>query len=352
MTPAAPSRPDPFARLMPALLAGDRDTACALLREFLAAVAAGGAERAEVWAVLAALSATRPDPAIAATLVTAIEAGAQTLPCRDADWGAVNIVGTGGGIASFNISSTAAVIAAVCGVRVLKSGSAAYSSAAGAIEFLRAAGIVPVRSCAEAEAMLDRFGIAFYTPGEFSPLLKRLAMAVMPRPLKTIAPVLNRVGPCLRLLPARSQLTGVARLEDLDWYAEVFGLLGQDRVTLIANEAGLDEGCAFALNRLRPVAGGEWLLDPARLGLGAGGPEAIRGGDAAANLALSRAIFAAEAPAAPTEVALLNAALLICTAEDSRDLPAALERARAALDSGAARTLFAALCSAPMSKAG
>lgn len=341
---------DCFAPLMRAVLGAPGAAPVADLRAFLAATACGETDKREVCALLSVLSAQPLLPEMAEALVREIEAGAPTGPALSSrGLEAVNIVGTGGGIPSFNISSTASIIAAAAGVRVLKSGSTAYTSAAGAVEFLRAAGIAPVRSHAGARDALDRFGIAFYMPGDFSPLLKRLAMAAMPRPLKTFAPVLNRIGPFLRMLPVGGQLTGLSAVEDLDWYSEVFRRLGRDNVTLLANPAGLDEGCSFSPNRLLRILDGgtlERVIDPASLGFATGGPDDIAGGDAEANLRLTEAIYAGEAPQVATDCALFNAALLIVTGTSGDDLAAAMAAARAAVESGAARALFNRLRSA------
>ncbi|MFV0386835.1 anthranilate phosphoribosyltransferase [Paracoccus sp. (in: a-proteobacteria)] len=334
---------DDFVACMQALLHRADNRTGQALRRFLLRAARGEAERHAICSLLTAMSLRTPEPALAEILVRVIEETALTEPCLAQDWNAVNIVGTGGGLPSFNISTTAAIIAAATGLRVLKSGSAAYSSNVGAVDFLRASGIAMVQDVAQAQEMLDRFGIAFYMPGTFSPLLKRLAMAAAPFPLKSVAPVLNRIGPFLRLLPSSGQLTGVARASDLGWYREVFGRLGPRNVHLVANPLGLDEACSFSVNEL-------WSLDSDRirrlgcdLGLSAGEPADIRGGDLDANLAISRAILAGNGPPAATDCVLLNAALLICTAAGPDRLGHALTEARHALSTGAAQALFTAL---------
>ena len=319
------------------------------LAPFLREAARGAVDHRDIAAVMAGLSARTFDEAVALILVAEIEVGASTAATLAAgsDWDAVNIVGTGGGIPSFNISSTAAILAAACGVRVLKSGSASYSSASGAMDFLRAAGIAPVRSADEAAARLDRDGIAFYSPGTFSPLLMRLAMAVAPRPIKHYAPLLNRIGPMLRLLPTRGQLTGIANPGEMLRYVALFRRLGRDGVTLVGNEAGLDEACSFAPNGIAQVSGGLiriGSLDPAALGLAPAAPAEIRGGGPAENVKLARRILAGEVTGAAADCVALNAALLICTRSGSTsDLPQALAETRRVLASGEGARLMARL---------
>lgn len=334
-----------FVSLMVGLTGTVDDGTTNALHDFLMATAHGQANRQAVCAMLAALSARPLSPDLAETMVRAIQDTALTASVLDQDWDAVNIVGTGGGLPSFNISTTAAVLAAAAGVRVLKSGSAAYSSRAGAVDFLNAAGIGMAQSAEQAAEMLDRFCIAFYMPGQFSPLLKRFAMAASPLPLKALAPVLNRIGPLLRLLPASGQLTGLSRRSELGWYADLMTRLGRDNSRLIANPLSLDEACSFVANDLWSGGrGAPWRVvpcDPEELGLNPGFAGAIRGGDAQENLTISRAILSGDGPAVATDCVLLNAALLL--ADDASDLKPALTEMRRAISSGAAIALFSAL---------
>lgn len=335
---------DVFPEAIAGLLGGGVDQDASALACFLSAVAHGKADPRETIGALAAFSA-RPAsaPAIVA-LVRAVEADAPAR-CGELDGcGAVNIVGSGGGAPSFNISTTAALIAAASGVKVLKSGSAAYSSASGAVDLLRQAGIALSRSPDQAARRLERHGVAFYSPGDFSLLLKRLAMAAAPRPLKTYAPILNRIGPLLRPLPVAGQLTGIASAGDASWYAGAFRLLGRCDVSLVASEAGLDEACSFTRNRLWRVgeagAAAEEEIDPVALGLAPGGLADVAGGSPAQNLGILEAILAGEGTVQARESALLNAALLIRLAGAEERLEDALMRAREAIASGAAAGLL------------
>lgn len=333
------------------------DETCTALRRFMLHAARGNADNRSICTVLVALSGHRLDPALAETLVRVIEETAQTAQILDQDWNAVNIVGTGGGIASFNISSTAAILAAATGLRVLKSGSAAYSSAVGAIDFLRAARIPIAQNADYVHSALEQHGIAFYMPGTFSPLLKRFAIAAAPFRLKTMAPVLNRIGPMLRLLPSSGQLTGVACLSDLAWYADVFGRLGQQNIRLIANPLGLDEACSIGVNQLCSVGQDSITEIGSGLGFQAGDPKDLRGGDAYVNLEITRAILCGEGPIVARESVMLNAALLICTAAgpgeiSQNDIAAALREVKCAITSGAAWSLFQALSTEQIAKVG
>lgn len=337
---------DDYPEAMAGLLGGEADADAGALARFLAVVTHGRADPRETIGVLCAMSARRPSPAAIVALVRAIEGDAPARARELEAFRAVNIVGSGGGAPSFNISTTAALIAAACGVKVLKSGSAAYASASGAVDLLKRAGIALSRSPAQAAERLERHGVAFYSPGDFSPLLKRLAMAAAPRPLKTYAPILNRIGPLLRLLPLAGQLTGIARAEDAAWYAEHFRLLGRRDVALVASEAGLDEACSFAANRLwrvaSPDAPGE-VVDPASLGLAPGDLATIAGGSPERNLAILEAVLAGEGTRQARESAALNAALLIRLAGVEPDLAAAFRLASKAIATGSASRLLRAL---------
>lgn len=340
-----------FASLMDRLISGQGEEATAELVKFLRSVVAGKADPVAVSACLAAMSHGSMSPAMAAAFVRFIEMDATTSALLGAEpWNAVNIVGSGGGLPTFNISSTAAVIAAAAGTPVLKSGSAAYCSRSGSVDWARSAGIPLVESIAEARSSLLCHGIAFYAPGSFSPLLKRLAFAVLPHPLKLVAPVLNHVGPLIRTLPAKGQLTGLSSLSHLDWYTEAFQSLGRFPVVLVANAAHMDEGSTFCPNVVRRIhedTVDEFVIDPDRYGFGPVDPSALCGGNAAENVQLSQDIFECRGTPAVAEIAVLNAALLIWTADETAGLPDAVGRAWSALKGGQAAALFATLRTRP-----
>jgi anthranilate phosphoribosyltransferase len=86
-------------------------------------------------------------------------------------------------------------------------------------------------------------------------------------------------------------------------------------------------------------------VDPVPLGVPLATPEALRGGDAAANAAIVRTVLAGE-PGACRDVVILNAAAALWVGEVAEDLESGLELARRSIDSGAARAKLEALVKA------
>src|SRR5687768_9913254 len=160
------------------LVARDQPVPKETWRNFWDRLHGGGLQPGEAVAVLASLSTRMPDGPALDLLLSSLE---ERRPSRASIPGqAVNIVGTGGGPRTFNISTAAAVVAATMGVRIVKTGSRAYSSSCGSIDLLQRLGIPLTASWEETEVMLDRFGIA--CPGYFvyPPELALLAKSIIP----------------------------------------------------------------------------------------------------------------------------------------------------------------------------
>jgi len=126
---------------------------------------------------------------------------------------AVNIVGTGGGPSTFNISTAAAFVASAAGATVVKSGSRAYNSASGSMDVLRALGVTLPTDAVEAARMLARTGLSFVSESHSSPVLRRLVMSVLPLSFRDVGGFINTVGPFLCPYEVSGQVFGVAHRE-------------------------------------------------------------------------------------------------------------------------------------------
>ena len=122
----------------------------------------------------------------------------------------MNIVGSGGGPATFNLSTAAAILAAAVGVPVVKSGSRGYSSRHGSVDLLKLLRIPLARSQEELAAQLDARGIAFAGPFAYPRELALLAKRIFPVDWRKVGAFVNRIGPFLAAVPADAQLTGVS----------------------------------------------------------------------------------------------------------------------------------------------
>ncbi|HEY3562105.1 MAG TPA: anthranilate phosphoribosyltransferase [Kribbella sp.] len=256
----------------------------------------------------------------------------------------VDIVGTGGDrTGAANISTMAAVVVAATGVTVVKHGGrAASSSAAGSGDLVEHLGVPLDLSPAEVTERAADIGLAYLFAPRFNPALREVAVVrrelAVPTAFNVLAPLLNPADP-------KHQLVGVANTRMLPVLAET--LAKQGRSALVARgDDGLDKLTTTGYSRLWVVHGGsasEVVFDPRSLGLRPSSLAELRGGDAAFNARLLRALVDGERGPV-RDVVLLNAAAALTTLTlDSglEQLADCFERCRDAVDSGQAAKLLA-----------
>ena len=258
----------------------------------------------------------------------------------------VDLVGTGGdGAHTVNISTMGAIVAAAAGVRVVKHGSRAASSACGAADVLEALGVV-INLPPEASARLaEETGIAFLFAPLYHPAFRHASVA---RSELGVPTVFNSLGPVSNPARPRAQAVGVA---DPRMGGVIAGVLaGRGSSALVFHGAdGLDELTPTTTSTVWVVHEGtvtQTAFDPAVLGLDRARPEDLRGGDREYNAAVARAVLGGERGPVRDTVALNAAAALAAAAgvpgADPLDkaLTEAFARASEALDSGAAAELL------------
>ncbi len=259
---------------------------------------------------------------------------------------AIDTCGTGGdGAGTFNVSTAAAFVVAGAGVPVAKHGNRAASSRAGSIDVLEALGVRCEISIESAADVLARVGIAPFFARVAHPAMQRLAPVRAELGVRTIA---NCLGPLLNPVGVRRQVVGVYAPELVAALADALGRLGSERALVVHGSDGLDEitttGTTHAAlldaGRVRTLA-----LDPSELGVPRAAPGELRGGDAAANAAIVRAVLGGEA-GPRREIVCVNAAAALWVADAAPDLAEGLRLARLSLDSGAARERLARLVEA------
>ncbi|MFF2080176.1 hypothetical protein ACFVXG_36125 [Kitasatospora sp. NPDC058162] len=210
-------------------------------------------DRAQAAALLASLTTRLPDPSTLAALTASLtERSPDPGPPVP---GSVNIVGTGGGPATFNLSTAAALTAAAMGVPVVKTGSRAYTSAAGSVDLLERLGITLTRGHAATADHLAEHNIAFAGPHVYPPQLTRLARILFPLTLKPFGAFLNTLGPLLATVPVTAQLTGVSHAAPLDALRALAPAVRGRALWLATNTAGADELLPFADNTLHTPDG-------------------------------------------------------------------------------------------------
>ncbi|GAA3487762.1 hypothetical protein [Streptomyces cremeus] len=311
-------------------------------RSFWDRLHSGGLLRGEAAALLASLSTEMPGRETLHALLASLDERRTPAPAGDFT-GAVNIVGTGGGLATFNISTAAALVAAATGVPVVKTGSRAYTSRCGSLDLLTRLGITPTTSHAQTHAVLEHCGIAFAGLFVYPPEIALLARAVAPLDLRALGPFVNTLGPFLAGTPTGAQVTGVARPRHLEGlgHAAAYASRAGRTVWLAVNDAGADELLAFTANTVHAYEDGahtEFTLSPRPLGLGGGGPAdlAVPDGGVEGSAALFLEVLAGRGNATAHRTVCLNAAALAVAGRRTGDWHQALAAADDALRSGAA----------------
>ena len=266
-------------------------------------------------------------------LATPVEVGREDL---------VDTAGTGGGPSTFNVSTTAALIAAGAGCPVAKHGNRSSTSRSGSADVLEALGVEIERSPAQvAEAIRDP-GFGFM----FAPAHHAAMKHVMPtRRELAVRTIFNFLGPLTNPAGATRQLLGVSDRRYQETIAEALAGLGAEHALVVSGEDGLDELTIAGRTRVIEVRDGgtsEWFAEPGDVGLVEAPLEEVAGGEPADNAAVVRAVLAGE-PGPALDISLLNAGAAIYVGGGAPDLAAGVEAALAAVDDGGAARVLAAL---------
>ena len=248
----------------------------------------------------------------------------------------VDIVGTGGdGANTFNISTAAALVAAGAGVAIAKHGNRAASSATGAADVLEALGFRLDLEPERIEWSIDELGFGFLFAQAHHPAMRHAAPVRRELATRT---VFNVLGPLTNPAGARALMLGVYSPELTRTLAAALVQLEATRAYVVHGAGGIDELSPCGPNLVCEVENGrvrEYELDPLDLGIERCDPSELRGGDAATNAQALRDVFAGSDGGHRAAV-ILNAAGGIAAAGHAEDLREGIERAREAIDSGAA----------------
>ncbi len=249
--------------------------------------------------------------------------------------GLVDTAGTGGGPTTFNISTTAALVAAAAGVPIAKHGNRSATSRSGSADLLEALGVAIELSPEQVSESIREVGFGFM----FAPRHHAATRHVVPvRKALGVRTIFNLLGPLTNPAGAPLQLLGVSDRNCQEMMAEALIELECERAFVVSADDGLDEFSIASPTRVIEVAEGatvDWTVDPAEVGLVAAPIERIAGGSPEENAEVTRTVLAGETGPA-REVTLLNAAAAIALGGLADDLSAGIERAANAIDSGAA----------------
>ncbi|GAB1510089.1 hypothetical protein [Actinophytocola sp. KF-1] len=324
-----------MADLLATLVRRDEPVGRAAWRSFLDRVTARRLRPGEAAAVLASLSTALPDTATLGAFAGCLverRVATSRLP------GVVNVVGTGGGPPTFNVSTAAAFVAAAMGVPVVKTGSRAYTSRTGSFDLLDRLGVARTGSHAETADHLGRHGIAFAGEYVYPAAVAELAHAIAPLSLRAVGGIVNLVGPFLADTAASAQLTGVSAPAALPALRHLATEARDRRVWLCHNDLGADELLSFTDNTVCPNDGPGFTV----AGNDDGQLADLRPADGDV-VDRFLAVLSGRAPAVAVRTVCLNAAALGVLGGRYPDLVAARGDAEAAVRTGAAADLLARL---------
>jgi anthranilate phosphoribosyltransferase len=243
--------------------------------------------------------------------------------------------GTGGdGKHTFNISTTAAFVAAGHGIKVAKHGNRAASSKSGSADVLMALGANLDLSPEQVAECIEDVGIGFLYAINHHPAMR---YAIGPRREIGQRTIFNLLGPLTNPAGATHQLIGVYDPALTELLARVLLELGSQAAMVVHGADGLDELSTSGTNRVSLLRDGEvetFMIDPVDLGLSKANIEDMVGGTPDENARITRGILSGDDRGARRDIVLLNAAAAIYL--DLNDWPSSLESARQAVDSGAA----------------
>jgi anthranilate phosphoribosyltransferase len=250
----------------------------------------------------------------------------------EVDGALLDTCGTGGdGLATFNISTLSAIVAAACGARVAKHGNRAASSLCGSADVLEQLGVKIDLTPEGVARCIDQAGIGFLFAPVFHPSFRFAGATRRELGLRT---VFNVLGPLCNPAGAKYQALGVADAAVALKMADVLVRLGVERAIVFHAADGMDELSVASPSFVIEVDGErkEYQLDPADLGLGHAPVESMRGGGPEENARLAREVLGG-AKGPRRDVVLLNSAAALRAAGLARDWKEGLGLAAEAIDS-------------------
>jgi anthranilate phosphoribosyltransferase len=304
----------------------------------------GAATPAQIGALLAALAVRGEAEDEVVGFARSMRARAVPVRTR----GAVDTCGTGGdGAGTFNISTAASLVVAACGVPVAKHGNRSASGACGSADVLEALGMRIDAPVETVQHSFDSVGWAFLFAPAFHASTRH---AVGPRKELGVRTAFNLLGPLTNPARPRAQLVGVPRRDLLEFVARCLARLEVERAWVV-HGPGLDEISPAGPTAVASLAGGvirAFEIVPDDAGLPERDLASLRGGDAAENAEIVRAVLGGET-GPRRDVVLLNAAAALVVSGRARDLREGARMAAEAIDGGRAARLLASAVKASLS---
>jgi anthranilate phosphoribosyltransferase len=258
-------------------------------------------------------------------------------PALPAALDALDIVGTGGdGSGSLNLSTGAALLAAACGLPIVKHGNRSISSRSGSADLIEALGFTLPLDEGRAVECFAATGFTFLFAPYYHPAMKALA------PIRTalgIRTVLNLLGPLTNPAAPRFLLVGAFNAPTAELMAGTLAGMPIERAFVVHGAAGWDEATPIGpFLAFDVTASGvrRSEIDPEEFGIARCAPLDLAGSDAQSNLAALMAVFEGKDRGPHLDALVLQCGLALMIAGRAPSISAGIATARAAVDSGRA----------------
>jgi len=325
--------PDPTLTKAIDALASGRDLPLEEAAAVLRVIMEGNASETQIAAFLIALRTKGETVDELAGLASTMRAFATPVECDRADL--LDTAGTGGGRTTFNVSTTAALIAAGAGCAVAKHGNRSATGLSGSADVLEALGARIDLGAPAVARCIAQVGFGFM----FAPAHHQATRYVAPvRRELAVRTIFNFLGPLTNPAGARRQVIGVSDAGFIDVIAGALARLGTDRALVVSSEDGLDEMSTAAPTHVVEVNGDaieRYSVSAGDDGLDAAPEDAVAGGTPDLNARVTREILGgASSPQA--DLAYLNAGAAIYAAGRVDTIADGVAAAREACSNGAA----------------
>jgi len=246
----------------------------------------------------------------------------------------VDTCGTGGSsVKTFNISTTAALVAAGAGVYIAKHGNRGITSLCGSADVLAALGVNISPGPQRVAECIEKAHIGFMFAPNFHPAMK----FVQPiRKSLDFHTAFNILGPLANPAGAQAQVLGISDESLMTRMIEVLKILGLERA-MVVHSGGLDEISTMGPTKIMHLENGQIrssTIDPTEYGFRLANLDDLAGGDAAVNARIVRDLLTCRETGPKKDIVLLNAAAAIWAAGLAKDLVEGIEMADSSISSG------------------
>jgi anthranilate phosphoribosyltransferase len=249
----------------------------------------------------------------------------------------VDTCGTGGDKShTFNISTTAAFVAAAAGARVAKHGGRSVSSKSGSADVLEGLGVNLALTPEQVGVCLREVGVGFMFAPSHHPAMKHAAPVRKELGMRTI---LNILGPLTNPAGSPNQVMGVFHADLVGIQARVLKMLGSRHVLTVHGSDGLDEITITGPTMVAELKHDfitEYAVEPKQFGIDTAPIEAIQVAGPDESRARVLAVLEGE-PGPSRDVVLLNAAAALYVAGVAASLWDGVAMARETLANGSAK---------------